>query len=175
MTSGSPDYVARIITVTPTLVLPHLSYTLDSVSAVQSGAWTATIQEPLSIDDNGGSLTVDGTFWQATQPVSGTFWQTTQPVSGTFWQATQPVSLASVPSHNVTNAGTFVTQINGAALTQLQTINSLVTAVYDYIALGYTGTNLTTVVYKTGGSGGTTVSTLTLAYTGARLDSVTKT
>ena len=55
----------------------------------------------VSIDDNGGAITVDGTvavtgtFWQATQPVSGTFWQATQPVSGTFWQATQPVSLAS--------------------------------------------------------------------------------
>ena len=42
----------------------------------------------VSIDDNGGSLTVDGTFWQATQPVS----------------------IASVPSHEVTNAGTFATQ-----------------------------------------------------------------
>jgi hypothetical protein len=28
-----------------------------------------------------GSVSVTGTFWQATQPVSGTFWQTTQPVS----------------------------------------------------------------------------------------------
>lgn len=37
----------------------------------------------LSIDDGAGSITVDGTFWQATQPVSGTFWQATQPVSGT--------------------------------------------------------------------------------------------
>lgn len=46
---------------------------------------------------------------------------------------------------------------------------------YDYISLGYTGDNLTTVVYKTGGSGGTTVATLTLAYTGSQLDSVTKT
>jgi len=46
----------------------------------------------------------------ATVPVSGTFWQATQPVSGTFWQATQPVSLASVPSHAVTNAGTFAVQ-----------------------------------------------------------------
>lgn len=46
---------------------------------------------------------------------------------------------------------------------------------YDYIALTYTGDNLTGVVYKTGGSGGTTVATLTLAYTGAVLDSVTKT
>jgi hypothetical protein len=36
------------------------------------------------------------------------------PVSGTFWQATQPVSLASVPSHAVTNAGTFATQATQA-------------------------------------------------------------
>ena len=61
------------------------------------------------------------------------------------------------------------------ALTQLQTINSLTPAVYDYIALTYTGDNLTGVVFKTGGSGGSTISTLTLAYTGAVLDSVTKT
>jgi len=47
-------------------------------------------------------------------PVTGTFWQATQPVSGTFWQATQPVSLASVPSHAVTNAGTFAVQATQA-------------------------------------------------------------
>jgi hypothetical protein len=45
---------------------------------------------------------------------------------------------------------------------------------HDFIDLSYTGDNLTGVVYKTGGSGGTTVATLTLAYTGSRLDSVTK-
>ena len=45
----------------------------------------------------------------------------------------------------------------------------------DYIALSYTGDNLTGVVYKTGGAGGTTVATLTLAYTGSVLDSITKT
>jgi hypothetical protein len=46
---------------------------------------------------------------------------------------------------------------------------------HDYISLSYTGTNLTGVVYKTGGSGGTTVGTLTLAYDGsANLISVTK-
>lgn len=39
----------------------------------------------------------------------------TQPVSGTFWQATQPVSLASVPSHPVTNAGVFAVQASWAA------------------------------------------------------------
>lgn len=36
------------------------------------------------------------------------------PVSGTFWQSTQPVSLASVPSHAVTNAGTFAVQATEA-------------------------------------------------------------
>ena len=46
---------------------------------------------------------------------------------------------------------------------------------HDYISLSYTGTNLTGVVYKTGGSGGTTVATLTLAYDGNdNLISVTK-
>ena len=36
-------------------------------------------------------------------------------VTGTFWQATQPVSLASVPSHDVTNAGTFAVQQTAGA------------------------------------------------------------
>ena len=46
--------------------------------------------------------------------------------------------------------------------------------VYDYISLSYTGDNLTGVVFKTGGSSGTTVATLTLAYSGSNLTSVTK-
>ncbi len=53
--------------------------------------------------------------------------------------------------------------------------SGLVPAEYDYISLSYTGDNVTTVVYKTGGSGGTTVATLTLAYSGSNLTSVTKT
>lgn len=54
-------------------------------------------------------------------------------------------------------------------------VSSLAPVQYDYISLGYTGANLTSVIFKTGGAGGTTVSTLTLAYTGANLISVTKT
>lgn len=42
-------------------------------------------------------------------------------VTGTFWQATQPVSLASVPSHAVTNAGTFAVQSTSAAGTLVAT------------------------------------------------------
>lgn len=60
-------------------------------------------------------------------------------------------------------------------ITELQTLNSLVPAGYDYIDLSYTGDNLTGVVFKTGGAGGTTISTLTLAYSGTNLTSVTKT
>jgi hypothetical protein len=46
---------------------------------------------------------------------------------------------------------------------------------HDYISLSYTGANLTGVVYKTGGSGGTTVATLTLVYDGNdNIISVTK-
>ena len=51
-------------------------------------------------------------------------------------------------------------------------VSGLVPENYDYISLSYTGDNLTGVVYKTNGSGGTTVATLTLSYTGSVLDSV---
>jgi hypothetical protein len=57
----------------------------------------------------------------------------------------------------------------------IPTIQGLEIPAHDYIALSYTGTNLTGVVYKDGGSGGTTVATLTLAYDGSNnLTSVTK-
>jgi len=72
-----------------------------------------------------------------------------------------------------TNARFLKTDAGGEL--QVDIVNALVPTSYDYISLSYTGSNLTGVVYKTGGSGGTTVATLALAYTGARLDSVTKT
>lgn len=56
----------------------------------------------LSVDDGGGSLTVDGTV-----SVSGT---------------------VTVGSHAVTNAGAFAVQVDGAALTALQLIDNLVLA-----------------------------------------------
>mgnify|MGYP001355630432 CR=1 FL=1 len=106
----------------------------------------------LPIQDGGNTITVDGTVvvtgvaTEAKQPALGTAGTAsadvitvqgiasmtalkvdgsgvTQPVSGTFWQATQPVSLASVPSHAVTNAGTFAVQVDGSALTALQKID----------------------------------------------------
>jgi hypothetical protein len=57
----------------------------------------------------------------------------------------------------------------------IPTIDGLEIPAHDYIDLSYTGANLTGVVYKTGGSGGSTVATLTLAYDGSNnLISVTK-
>jgi len=69
----------------------------------------------------------------------------------------------------------FVELSGGNTAVRTMNFGTLVPDVYDYISLSYTGTNLTGVVYKTGGSGGTTVATLVLGYTGSDLTSVTKT
>jgi hypothetical protein len=66
-------------------------------------------------------------------------------------------------------------EIKNDAGNPIPTIDGLEIPAHDYIALTYTGSNLTGVVYKTGGAGGTTVATLTLAYDGNdNLTSVTK-
>lgn len=60
--------------------------------------------------------------------------------------------------------------------TTLQAVAGLVLDHYDYISIGYTGSNATSIVYKHGGSAGTTVATLALVYDGSdNLLSVTKT
>lgn len=47
---------------------------------------------------------------------------------------------------------------------------------HNYRSFGYTSGNLTSITYKTGGAGGTTVATLTLVYDGSgNLTSMTKT
>jgi len=57
----------------------------------------------------------------------------------------------------------------------LETVAGLSIPEHDYIGMTYSGTNLTGVVYKTGGSSGTTVATLVLTYDGSsNLTSVTK-
>ena len=72
-----------------------------------------------------------------------------------------------------------------AVLTQLEDLNarvagSLVPETFDYLAITYVASGngvgeIETVVYKTGGAGGATVATLTLAYDGSnRLSSTTR-
>ena len=70
----------------------------------------------------------------------------------------------------------FPAVISGATVPTIdQVLNCLVPSAYDYISLGYTGSNLTTVLFKLGGVGGTLISTLTLGYDGSNnLTSVTK-
>jgi len=49
------------------------------------------------------------------------------------------------------------------------------TSLHDHVSCTYTGNNLTQLVYKSGGSGGETVATITLAYDGNdRVTSITK-
>lgn len=75
-----------------------------------TGAATAAKQPALGTAGTASTdvITVQGIASMTALKVDGS--AVTQPVSGTFWQATQPVSLASVPSHPVTNAGTFAVQ-----------------------------------------------------------------
>jgi len=54
--------------------------------------------------------------------------------------------------------------------------NDLIPKEYDYIALDYTGANVTGVTYKVGGSSGSTVAVLALGYDGSdNLTSVERT
>ena len=63
--------------------------------------------------------------------------QGTVPVSGTFWQATQPVSLASVPTHAVTQSGSWTvtadTELPAAAALADSTPNPTVPGVGCYL------------------------------------------
>jgi hypothetical protein len=88
-------------------------------------------------------------------------------------QVTQPISAVTLPlpTNAAQETGGNLASINAG----IETLNSLVPSVYDYIALSYTSGNLTTAVYKHGGSGGTVVSTLTIAYdVSNNITSVTK-
>ena len=102
--------------------------TISSVTAkIQDSAGNAltstggALDVNASIDTTGlatdaGQTTGNAFLGTIAGAVSGTEMQVdvlsmpTVAVTGTFWQATQPVSLASVPSHEVTNAGTFAVQ-----------------------------------------------------------------
>ena len=93
----------------------------------------------LTVDDGGSSLTVDGTVSVTGQIVAGTAGtpstdvisiqgitsMTAVKVDGSA--VTQPVSLASVPSHDVTNAGTFAVQIAANSSVNVAQINGVAT------------------------------------------------
>jgi hypothetical protein len=79
----------------------------------------------------------------------------------------------SKPDYSSGASTTTTLDVGTYSLTQVA--DGLSIPKHDYISLSYTGSNLTGVVYKFGGSGGVTVATLTLAYDGSNnLISVTK-
>lgn len=82
-------------------------------AVVDSGTIT-TVTNVVHVDDNTASLTVDA-------PVATPVFVRLS--DGASAIATLPVSLATAPSTAVTNAGTFVVQENGSALTALQLID----------------------------------------------------
>jgi len=115
---------------------------------------------------------------------------------------TQPVSATTLPlptgaststkqlpdNHQVTVSNPTSNPETGLAtsakqdtmVTELQKMIGFEIGEYDYIALTYVASGdaageIETVIYKTGGSGGVTVATLTLGYTVANLTSVTRT
>lgn len=134
--------------------------------SLPTGAATAAKQPALGTAGTASAdvITVQGIASMTALKVDGS--AVTQPVSGTFWQATQPVSLASVPSHAVTNAGTFAVQVDGNALTSLQLIDDGVATVASAIttkgmaAIGTDGTNAR--ILKTDTSGELQVDVLTM-------------
>lgn len=79
---------------------------------------------------------------------------------------TQPISVASIPSHAVTNAGTFVTQENGALLTSSQLIDDGISTTGSAVpakgfqCTGTDGTNARAV--KTDSSGELQIDVLTM-------------
>lgn len=108
------------------------------------------------------------------------------PVDGSG--VTQPISAAALPlptgaateaSLAALAAEDFATQTTLAALSA-KSASSAVTVAYDYQSFTYVAAGngvgeIETVVYKSGGAGGSTVATLTMAYDGSnRLSSVTK-
>lgn len=58
---------------------------------------------------------------------------------------------------------------------ELATVTGFSIPEHDYIELGYSGSDMTSVIYKIGGASGTTVATLTLTYNAGILQTVTRT
>lgn len=94
---------------------------LARAAGAQTGPVTGAPPPQHVICDSGCTGAVGGSTGQTTMANASSVViasdQSAVPVTGTFWQATQPVSLASVPSHAVTNAGTFAVQVTSAPTT----------------------------------------------------------
>ena len=86
-----------------------------------------------------------------------------------------PSTPVSVPG--VATEATLLNVETAVESLEQKSASGMITEEHDYQSLTYVGatTKVDTIVYKTGGAGGTTVATQTFAYDGSdRLTSVTK-
>lgn len=90
---------------------------------------------------------------------------------------TTPPTLADgdVALTQMDDMGNIKFTLGDPAQAALLSASKLIPYNFDYISVSYTGNNITTVVYKTGGSGGTTVATLTITYSGSKISTITRT
>lgn len=137
---------------------------------------TVTVNEPVTVDGTvgvssvGGTVAVSGPLTDtqlraAAVPVSG-------PLTDVQVRATPlPVSGTVGVSGTVAVTGPLTDTQLRATPVPVGDLNKLVPVRHDEVQLGYTGDNLTGVVFK---QATVTVATLALAYTGDRLDSVVR-
>ncbi len=79
-----------------------------------------------------------------------------------------PIGIRNIPGN----------QINPATEDTLLGLAGMVSSAYDYISASYPTTSSEVYVFKTGGSGGTTIATITIVYTDTtknEISTVTKT
>ena len=106
--------------------------------------------------------------------------QTPQELQNRSFDPTFDVAASEILGYDAAGGALRRIAVNSDGQLESLGINSLITAAFDYIALTYVAAGngegeVETAIYKTGGSGGTTVGTLTLAYDGDnKLSTVTK-
>lgn len=135
----------------------------DSAAEASLASIDSKLTNPLPVS---GPLT-DGQLRATPVPISGTVTADQGAPGGSPW----PVSAASLPLPS--GAATEATL---AAFSD-KTAGALVSEAFDYQDISYVGVSsrIDQVIYKTGGSGGTVVATLTMGYDGSdRLTSVTR-
>ena len=107
--------------------------------------------------------------------------QTPQELQNRSFDPTFDVAASEILGYDAAGGALRRIAVNSDGQLEALGINSLITAAFDYIALTYVAAGngegeVETAIYKSGGSGGTTVATLTLAYNiSNEITSVTKT
>lgn len=135
---------------------------VNPVDAAQFGTWNIA-----TVTDIVGTISLP--TGAATESTLSNIDSTTQNMDGNIQSIAgdTPVISSAVQSSN-THLSSLDARLDGG----------LVPFTFDYQAISYVGvtTDIDTIVYKSGGSGGTTVATLTMGYDGSnRLTSITRT